>query len=58
MVELLEDCIAVAIANGVRLGTRSALAAALSHFLELGTKLELPESGRNADLTEDQVDAL
>jgi hypothetical protein len=58
MVELLEDCIAVAIANGVRLGTRSALAAALSHFLELGTKLELPESGRNVDLTEDQVDAL
>jgi hypothetical protein len=34
------------------------LGAALSHFLELGNELELLGSGRNVDLTEDQVDAL
>jgi hypothetical protein len=33
------------------------LVATLSHFLELGTELELLGSRRNADLTEDQVDA-
>jgi hypothetical protein len=30
----------------------------LSHFLELKSELELLGSGRNADLTEDQADAL
>jgi hypothetical protein len=34
------------------------LAAALSHFLELETELELLGSRCNADLNEDQVDAL
>jgi hypothetical protein len=39
-------------------GTLSMLAAALSHFLELGTEIELLRSERNGDLTEDQVDAV
>jgi hypothetical protein len=39
-------------------GTRSALVAALLHFLELKSKLELLGSGRNADLIDDQADAL
>jgi hypothetical protein len=34
------------------------LVAALSHFLELKTKLELLGSGHNADLIVDQADAL
>jgi hypothetical protein len=34
------------------------LVAALSHFLELETELELLRSGCNADLTDDQADAL
>jgi hypothetical protein len=34
------------------------LVATLSHFPEFETELELLQSGRNADLTEDQVDAL
>jgi hypothetical protein len=34
------------------------LVAASSHFLELKTELELLGSGRNVDLTEDQVDSL
>jgi hypothetical protein len=45
-------------ANRVHWDTWSTLAAALSRFSELGTELELLGSGRNADLTEDQVDAL
>jgi hypothetical protein len=45
-------------ANGVCRGTRSALVAALSHFLELEAELELLGSGCNADLTYDQADAL
>jgi hypothetical protein len=56
--ELFEDHIDARTANGVRWGTRSMLVAALSHFPELGTKLELLGSGRNADLTQDEVDAL
>jgi hypothetical protein len=58
VVELIEDRVDTAAANGVRWGTRPVLAAALSHFLELGAELELLGSGCNADLTEDQVDAL
>jgi hypothetical protein len=57
-VELLEGWVDFAAANGVRWGTRSALVAALSHFLKLDTELELLESGCNADLTENKVDAL
>jgi hypothetical protein len=34
------------------------LAAALSHFSELGTELELLGSRRNMNLMEDQVDAV
>jgi hypothetical protein len=34
------------------------LVAALTHFPELGTKLELLGSRHNADLTKDQVDTL
>jgi hypothetical protein len=54
VVELLEGRIDIMAANGVRWGTRSALVVALSHFPEL----ELLESRRNADLTNDQFDAL
>jgi hypothetical protein len=43
---------------GVHWGTHSALAAALSYFPELGTKLELLGSGYNIDLIEDQMDTL
>jgi hypothetical protein len=39
--ELLEDRIDTTVNNGVCWGTWSALVAALSHFLEFGTKLEL-----------------
>jgi hypothetical protein len=56
--ELLEGPINAAAINRVRWGTRSTLVAALSHFLELKSELELLGSGRNADLTEDQADAL
>jgi hypothetical protein len=37
---------------------RCALVAVLSHFPELKSKLELLESERNADLSDDQADAL
>jgi hypothetical protein len=56
--ELIEDRIDATATNGVRLGTRSALAAALLHFLKLGSELEFLGSWCNVDLTEDQVDAL
>jgi hypothetical protein len=58
VVKLLVDRIDDVTANGVCGGTRSELAATLSHFPELGTKLELLGSRCNAVLTEDQVDAL
>jgi hypothetical protein len=51
--ELLEGCIDVAAANKDLWGTRLVLATTLSHLLELGTKLVLLGSGRNADLMED-----
>jgi hypothetical protein len=57
-VELLDSQIDVAAANGVCWGSRSALVAAVSHFPELKSELELLGSGCNADLTEDEVDAL
>jgi hypothetical protein len=47
--ELLEGCIETAVANGINWGTRSVLVAALSHFSELGTELELLRFGRNTD---------
>jgi hypothetical protein len=54
--ELLEDCIDIAAANGVRQGTWSVLTTVLSQFSELRIKLELLGSGHNANLTEDRVD--
>jgi UDP-N-acetylenolpyruvoylglucosamine reductase len=56
--ELLEGRVDAEAANSVHLGTRSALVAALLHFSELETELELLGSGRNVALIEDQVDAL
>jgi ABC-type amino acid transport substrate-binding protein len=52
VVELLEGRIDAAAAN------RSVLVASLSHFPELKYEMELLGSGRNADLTKDQADAL
>jgi hypothetical protein len=56
--ELLEGQIDTVATNGVRWGTQSALVTTLSHFSELKSKLELLGSGQNADLTNDQADAL
>jgi hypothetical protein len=56
--ELLEGRVYAAAANGVRWGSRSALVATVSHFLELKTELELLGSGRSVDLTEDEADTL
>jgi hypothetical protein len=50
-VELLMGRIDSVVDNGVRWGTRSALVATLSHFLEL-------KSERKVDLIEDQVHTL
>jgi hypothetical protein len=55
--ELLEGRIDTTTANGVRWGTRSVLVAALSHFPERKSELELLWSGQNADLADDQADA-
>jgi hypothetical protein len=38
--------------------SRSALVPTVSHFLELKTELEVLRSGRNADLIEDEANAL
>jgi hypothetical protein len=56
--EQLEDQIDAAAANGVRWGSRSALVAAVLHFPELKTDLEVLGSRRSADLTKDEADAL
>jgi hypothetical protein len=56
--ELLWGRINTATANGVRWGTRSVLVAALSHFSELKSELELLRSRHNANQTDDQADAL
>jgi hypothetical protein len=45
-------------ANGVRWGSLSASVAMVSHFLELKTELEVLRSGCNADIIEDENDAL
>jgi hypothetical protein len=52
VVELLEARIDASAANGVYQGTRSPLVAALSHFLELKSELELLRSEHNGDLIE------
>jgi hypothetical protein len=57
-VELLEDRINAAATNGVRWGSCSMLVTAVSHFPGLKTELEVLGSGCNADLTEDEADAL
>jgi hypothetical protein len=46
------------LANGVCWGSHSTLVAAMSHFLELKTDLEVLGSGRSVDLTEDEAYAL
>jgi hypothetical protein len=56
--EMLEGHVDVMAANRVCWGTQSELVVTLLHFLELEAELEVLGSGRNADLTEDQVDAL
>jgi hypothetical protein len=56
--ELTEDNVDTAATNDVCWGIWSALAAAFSHFQELGPELELLGSRCNADLTDDQMDAL
>jgi hypothetical protein len=56
--EQLEGQIDATAANGVHWGSRSALVATLSRFLELMTKLEVLGSRRSADWTEDKADAL
>jgi hypothetical protein len=56
--ELLEGWIDASATNGVRWGSHSVLVATVSHFLELKTKLEVLGSGRNAELVEDEADAL
>jgi hypothetical protein len=48
----------VVAANGVRWGSYSMLVATVSHFSELKTKLKVLRPGRNADLREDEADAL
>jgi hypothetical protein len=58
VMELLEGRIDVVAANGVRWGSRSALVATVSHFLELKTLLEVLRPARNAYLKEDDEDAL
>jgi hypothetical protein len=57
-VELLEDRMDATAANGVGYGSCSTLVSTVSHFPKLRSELELLGSGRNADLIEDEVDAL
>jgi hypothetical protein len=56
--EMLEGRIDAATANGVWWGSRSVLVAAVSHFLDPKTELEVLRSGRNVNLTEDEADAI
>jgi hypothetical protein len=56
--EVVENRINTVTANGVRRGTRSTLVVALSYFPKLKSKLELLGSRWNADLSDDQADAL
>jgi hypothetical protein len=56
--EDVEEWTNTAAANGVQWGARSMLVVVLSHFPELETELELLGSGRGANLSDDQADAL
>jgi hypothetical protein len=56
--ERLKGRIDTAAANGVRWGSRSALVATMSHFLELDADLEVLRSGHSVGLIEDEVDTL
>jgi hypothetical protein len=56
--KLIKNRVIVVAANEARWGTQSVLSAAFLHFPELESELELLGSGRNTDLTKDQVDAL
>jgi hypothetical protein len=56
--ELPEDRVDIVAANKVQWGTRSVLVAALSHFVELKSELELLGSRQNVDMTDDQAEAL
>jgi hypothetical protein len=56
--ELLKGRIDVAATNEVRWGTWCTLVVVLSKILELKSEVEVLGSGRNADLMEDQADAL
>jgi hypothetical protein len=56
--ELLEGQIDVVASNGVYWGSHSALVAAVLHFPELKTELEVLGSERSLNLIEDEADAL
>jgi hypothetical protein len=58
VVVLLEGQIDAMASNRVHWGSYSALVAAVSHFPELKSKLEVLGSGHNMDLTEDEANAL
>jgi hypothetical protein len=57
-VEEVEKWVNAVATNGVWWGTQSTLVTALSHFPELEPELELLGSGRDADLSDSQADAL
>jgi hypothetical protein len=56
--EQLKGQIDAALTNGVRWGSRFALVATTSHFLELDADIVVLRFRRNEGLTEDEVDAL
>jgi hypothetical protein len=56
--DLIEGRVDAAATNRVRWGSWLALTAALSYFSELEPELDLLGSGRNADLTKDQIEPL
>jgi hypothetical protein len=56
--DLIEGRVDVVATNRVRWGSRLALTAALSYFSELEPELDVLGSGRNADLTEGQLEPL
>jgi hypothetical protein len=57
-VELAEGRVNAAAINEIQWGAHLALTAVLSHFLELEPKFELPGSGYNVDLTNDEMENL
>jgi hypothetical protein len=56
--EEVENRINTTVANGVRWGTQSTLVAVLSHFPKLEPELEFLKTGQDADLSDDQANAL